>query len=251
MCNWRTPAFFQINSPRRERALPASLSLMHLFLTATDTEVGKTHVAAGLIRAWRATGMDAVGLKPFSAGSTREDAEALAAAMGDDAPENLDTINPVHLATPAAPLMATQLENLPEIDLAPVYANVRENLARHSHVVVEGVGGWRVPLTSEVSVREFAVELGLPVVVVARGGLGTLNHTVLTVDSIRDAGLEILGIFLNHGAPDQLEPSATEKAVRQQNGSLLEKLTGLPVTELGRQVEPLLEVPFWLAGKER
>lgn len=224
---------------------------MHLFLTATDTEVGKTHVAAGLIRAWRATGVEAVGLKPFSAGSTREDAEALAAAMGDGAPENLDTINPVHLATPAAPLMATHLDQAPDLDLAPVYSCIREHLAKSSHVVVEGVGGWRVPLTSTVSVREFAVELGLPVVVVARGGLGTLNHTILTVDSIRETGLEILGIFLNHGAPDQLEPSATEKAVRQQNAPLLEKLTGVPVTELRRQVEPFLEIPGWLADKER
>ncbi len=224
---------------------------MHIFLTATDTEVGKTYVAAGLIRAWRAEGVDAVGLKPFSAGATREDAEALAAAMGDGAPDKLDAINPVHLATPAAPLMATRLEQTRDLDLAPVYAGVRQHLAQHSHVIVEGVGGWRVPLTSTVSVREFAVELGLPVVVVARGGLGTLNHTLLTIDSIRDAGLDVLGIFLNHCAPDQLDPSATEKAVRNHNAPMLAELTGVPVTELRRQVEPLLEVPGWLAGKER
>lgn len=221
---------------------------MQFFLTATDTEAGKTFVAAGLIRAWRQAGVEAVGLKPFSAGS-REDAEALAAAMGWPPGRDLAPINPVHLATPAAPLMAAELEHLPPPDVAAATACVRQHQDSCPHLVVEGIGGWRVPLAPEVSVREWAVELGLPVAVVTRGGLGTLNHTLLTVESIRASGLPLLGIFLNHGAPEQLDPGATKQTVRAQNGPLLERLTGVPVTELGRQVEPLLEIPFWLAGK--
>jgi len=221
---------------------------MQFFLTATDTEVGKTHVAAGLVRAWRAAGQDALALKPFSAGS-REDAERLSEAMGSDHPED---INPVHVATPAAPLMATEIEGLPPVDVATATACVQRHQQVHTHLIVEGIGGWLVPLAPEVTVREWAVELGLPVVVVARGALGTLNHTLLTVESIRASGLEVLGIFLNHGAPEPGEPddNRTSAEVRKRNAPLLRRLTGLPVTELLRQEEPFVEIPLWLAGKE-
>ncbi|MEM1060574.1 MAG: dethiobiotin synthase [Verrucomicrobiota bacterium] len=220
---------------------------MQFFLTATDTEVGKTHVAAGLVRAWRRAGTEAAAVKPMSAGS-REDAEALLAAM-DWGRDRMDAINPVHLSAPAAPLVAARMENRTAPDLAAATACVRRFLREHDPLIVEGIGGWLVPIAPDVAVREWAQELNLPVALVARGGLGTLNHTLLTVESIRAAGLRVLGVFVNHGAP---EPSgATDPEVRTRNAALLRELTGLPATELFRQEQALVEVPLWLGGEER
>jgi dethiobiotin synthetase len=212
------------------------------FITGTDTGVGKTWFACWLVRQWRARGHDAIGLKPITAGG-REDAELLRAASGDVL--TLDTINPVHLREPAAPLIAAREENR-TLDFATLNAGVLKIAARFSHVAVEGVGGWRVPLGPRHEVRDWARELGLPVVVVARAGLGTLNHTLLTVDSIRAAGVICAGVVLNPGvnaATDSLS------AARRTNGAVLQDLLGLPVFEIDRAAETAGKVPVWLGGE--
>jgi len=105
--------------------------------------------------------------------------------------------------------------------------------------LVEGVGGWRVPLDSSLGIREWAQELSLPVVVVARNSLGTLNHTLLTVDSIRQSNLTLLGIVLNDTSPKPDDSSVT-------NPALLEQLTHLPVLSLAYQSTQLSSLPAWL-----
>ena len=106
--------------------------------------------------------------------------------------------------------------------------------------LVEGVGGWRVPLDRSIGVREWAEELALPVLLVARATLGTLNHTLLTVDSIRQTKLPLLGIVLNlHQAPDDL--------ATRTNPALLEELTGLPLLQLPTAATQLPSpLPPWL-----
>jgi len=214
--------------------------MTRFFITGTGTGVGKTWFACWLVRQWRAQGRNAAGLKPISAGG-REDAELLRAAGGDALP--LDAINPVHLREPAAPLVAAREENR-TIDFAALNAGVLKIAARHSHVAVEGVGGWRVPLGPRYEVRNWARDLGLPVVVVARAGLGTLNHTLLTVESIRAAGVVCAGVVLNPGAN-----GADASTAGRTNGAVLQDLLGLPIFEIDRAAEAANEVPVWLGGK--
>jgi dethiobiotin synthetase len=214
----------------------------HFFITGTDTGVGKTWFTCWLVRAWRARGHEAVGLKPIAAGG-REDAEQLRGAGSNRL--TLDEINPVHFREPAAPLVAARAENR-SLDFASLNTAITKTAARFSHVAIEGVGGWRVPLAPDYDVRDWARDLGLPVVVVARAGLGTLNHTLLTVESIRAAGVTCAGVVLNFGAPELVEPS--DVALRT-NGELLKNLLGLPVLELDRATEAAGQVPLWLGGE--
>ena len=215
---------------------------MHFFITGTDTGVGKTHFTAWLVRAWRRAGIDAVALKPIASGD-REDTLALQCAM--DARLTLDEINPLHFREPAAPLVAAELENR-TIDFPKLNATVRDTAARFTHVAVEGVGGWRVPLAKNYEVREWARDLALPVVVVARGTLGTLNHTLLTVESISSAGNTCAGIVVNAGP----ETSPDLDLVRRRNVALLrDLLPALPILELDRRVETAGRLPTWLGGK--
>jgi len=214
------------------------------FISGTDTGVGKTFFTCWLVRAWRGAGHDAVGLKPISTGG-REDAELLEQANDFRLP--LDAINPIHFREPAAPLFAAQLENR-TIDLDRARAEIELARTKFSHVAVEGIGGWRVPLAAGYGVREWARDLGFPVVVVARGTLGTLNHTLLTVDSIRDAGLTCAGVIVNAG-PDR-DSSPDLDLARRRNVVLLRDLLALPVLEFDRSVQAAGRLPLWLGGEE-
>ncbi len=194
---------------------------MNLFLTGTDTNVGKTYVAARLIRALRREGIDAVGFKPLCCGG-REDAELLHAAS--DGALTLNDVNPVWLRPPAAPYTAAMIEGR-SIDLDLIRDTFTRLRAAHSSLIVEGVGGWLVPITRDYSVRDLARDLALPIAVVFANRLGALNHTLLTVESIRATGLTCAGLIQNHptaDAPDEAAAVATNRAI-------LEDLTGLPI----------------------
>ena len=165
-----------------------------VFITGTDTGVGKTYFTALLTRTLRKEGIPAIALKPVACGD-RADAEKLSEAMGGALP--IQKINPIHFTTHLSPYAASRMENRPfPWDL--LRSHWKEMSTTHpGPILVEGVGGWRVPMDSTRSVREWARELSLPVLVVCRASLGTLNHTLLTVDSIRAAGLPIPGIIMN------------------------------------------------------
>jgi dethiobiotin synthetase len=193
---------------------------VNLFLTGTDTNVGKTYVAARLIRALRREGVDAVGFKPLCCGG-REDAELLHAASGGAI--SLNDVNPVWLRPPAAPYTAAMIEGR-VIDLALIRDTFARLRAEHRALIVEGVGGWLVPIEREFFVRDLAAEFALPVAIVVANRLGALNHTLLTVESIRAAGLTCAGLIHNHpvaATPDEAAAQATNRAI-------LEDLTGLP-----------------------
>jgi dethiobiotin synthetase len=211
------------------------------FITGTDTGVGKTWFTCWLVRAWRAQGHNAAGLKPISTGD-REDARLLEQA--NDFRLALDQINPIHFREPAAPLFAARAENR-SIDFVALNRDI--TAMSFSHFAVEGVGGWRVPLAPGYEVRDWARDLGLPVVVVARGTLGTLNHTLLTVDSIRAAGLTCAGLVVNAGPGESLPDL---DLARSRNAACLRELVALPVLELHRGAQTPGELPLWLGGKE-
>ncbi len=214
------------------------------FITGTDTNVGKTVFTSWLMRGWRNAGCEAVALKPIATGD-RNDAISIRAALDDRL--DLNEINPVHFREPAAPLVAARAENR-SIDFESLNQHIRTMGRRFTYLAVEGVGGWRVPLAPGYDVRDWARELGFPVVVVARGTLGTLNHTILTVDSIRNAGLTCAGIVVNAGAEEGSSPDFD--LTRSRNVALLRDLLGLPLLEFSRSVQAAGHVPGWLGGKE-
>lgn len=171
-----------------------------LFVTATDTGVGKTEVACALLAGARASGLDAVGMKPAQSGvvvGEPSDAARLLAASGGVEP--LDAICPYTFAPPLAPIVAARLEGR-TISFERIVEAARALGARHEAVLVEGAGGLLAPLTEGESWAELARALALPVLVVARAGLGTVNHVALTVEALRHRGLGVAGIVLNRVA---------------------------------------------------
>jgi dethiobiotin synthetase len=191
---------------------------MNLFITGIDTDAGKTYVSTLLVRALRRAGHDTVPMKPFCCGS-REDAEALFAAC--EGAVSLDEINPVCYASPTAPYTAAKLENRPA-DMPLVMAAFQRLRAAHRSVIVEGVGGWMVPIARDYFVADLAAEMGLPVAVVVRNRLGALNHALLTVRDIERRGLPFAGIIFNRAEAETDPAAATNRA-------LLEELLGQPV----------------------
>jgi dethiobiotin synthetase len=201
---------------------------MSFFITGTDTNVGKTRVAVALLRLLRAAGVDAVGCKPIACGG-REDAEALHAVSGGVVTVN--EINPVWLRPPVAPYTAAMIEGR-MIDLALVREGFKRLHTEHEAVIVEGVGGWLVPVERELTMADLAVEFGLPVIVVAANQLGALNHTLLTVQAVHAAKLKCAGVILN-----QARPAAEDDAAALTNRAVLEQLLDLPVVEAGYEAE--------------
>jgi dethiobiotin synthetase len=195
------------------------------FVTGTDTGVGKTFVVSRIVAALRKEGVDAVGMKPICCGD-REDAEALHHASESAA--SINDINPIWFRTPAAPYTAAMIEGR-TIDLALIRESFDRLRSSHQRVIVEGVGGWRVPIARDYFVSDLARDLALPVVVVVANRLGALNHTLLTIESIRASGLHCTGIIFNHVVPPESD------AATITNRGILEDIAGAPV---------LSEVPF-------
>jgi dethiobiotin synthetase len=190
---------------------------MSYFITGTDTGAGKTHFSCLLIAALRAEGIPAVGYKPVCCGD-RDDALLLSAASGG---LDVNQVNPIWLKASVAPLVAGMLENRP-IDPAALLENFRLFSAEHSTVIVEGVGGWRVPLAEGYDMADLAADMKLLIIIVIGNRLGALNHTILTVDAIRARGLEIAGLVVNQ-LSDELDTAAIT------NKGMIEQLTGLPI----------------------
>ncbi|MES2657662.1 MAG: dethiobiotin synthase [Verrucomicrobiota bacterium] len=207
---------------------------MSFFITGTDTGVGKTYVTRLILETLRAEGQDVVGYKPVACGD-REDAAILSAASGGI---DVDEINPVYLNTPVAPYVACMLENR-TINPFDLIAGFNQLAARHAKVVVEGAGGWEVPLAPNYRVSDLAADLKLPVIVVAGNKLGALNHIILTVNAIRAKGLTCAGIVLN-----QLEDEMDTAMIT--NKGVVEDLTGVPLLDHIIHGQDFLDVDAFL-----
>jgi dethiobiotin synthetase len=198
-----------------------------LFLTGTGTGVGKTFVAIELLHWLRSRGIRAVGMKPICCGD-REDARRLHAASGEGI--SIEELNPVWLQSPVAPSVAAQIEQV-EIDLGRIRDCFRNLSERFDTVIVEGVGGWLVPITEELFVSDFAKELELPVAIVAENRLGCLNHVMLTLESVQRRGLVCAGVILNQAnGPVDLAQSTNETELRRL-------LTGISLVVIGEEMQ--------------
>jgi len=201
-----------------------------LFITGTDTGVGKTYTAVQLLRLLGASGIRCAGMKPICCGD-RRDAELLLAAGSEGL--TIDEINPVWLKTPVAPFAAARIEQV-QIDIEHIVAALRALQDRVEYLVVEGAGGWLVPIRADYFVSDLAAEMKLPVLVVAQNRLGCLNHTALTVRSIAEHGLPCAGIVLNE------LPGATDIATAT-NADILQEIMDVPL--LPGLLEDMNELP--------
>ncbi len=191
---------------------------MNFLITGTDTEIGKTYVTALLLKDLRRRGLLAAGYKPVACGD-RQDPRAIRDAT--DPSMSLDEINPLYLRTPTAPYVAANFERQ-TVDLEMLAAGYRHLAARFDPVLVEGVGGWEVPLAPGKTVADFATMLALPVILVVGNKLGAINHAILTAKAIASRGLECRGIVLNHAGEEWDTAAVTNRA-------LIEEFTSLPV----------------------
>ncbi len=186
-----------------------------LFVTGTDTGVGKTVVAGAIAAALRASGMRVAAFKPVVTGLDEpaepgwpRDHELLAAAAGT----RPEAVAPHTFGPPVSPHLAAELAGTAlALDDMVTAASAAVAEAEADVLVAEGVGGLLVPLTAEASVRDLAVQLRLPLVVAARPGLGTISHTLLTVEAARAAGLAVAAVVLT---PWPAAPSAMEESNR-------------------------------------
>jgi len=198
-----------------------------IFITGTDTGVGKTIVAAGLAAEFQKRGLDVGVMKPIQTGCRfrrgkliASDARFLLDAVGIDDP--MDWVCPYRLKTPAAPLVAAERERQ-TIDLGRIREAYKNLTSRHRFVVVEGIGGLLTPITPTVSALDLALLLTLPLVVVASTRLGTLNHTLLTVQWARQAGATVLGIIFNRSRP------SSQSLAERTNPQIISRLCPIPV----------------------
>lgn len=217
-----------------------------VFVTGTDTGVGKTVAACALIHALASRGLGVVPMKPIAAGAVQrdgrwinEDTEMLMRAAGLD-PARAGIITPVLLREPMAPHIAAQREGR-TISLAPVFDAYARLQRSGAFMVVEGVGGFRVPLADGLDTVDMAKRFALPVVVVVGMRLGCLNHALLTTQAIQAAGLELAGWIANHVDPAmsaQDENVATlEAAIRAPLLGRIPYLPGADVAAIARYLE--------------
>ncbi|MFT4579403.1 MAG: dethiobiotin synthetase [Nitrospinales bacterium] len=197
------------------------------FITGTDTGVGKTVVTACLSLLFKNQGMDVGVMKPIETGvdpkcssTANSDAKFLMEVSGTTDAE--EEVCPHRLKTPASPYQASQIAGTP-IQASTILEQLKILQSRHNMMLVEGIGGLLVPITARYNVADLAREIGLPLIIISRIRLGTLNHTLLTINAARQYGLEIKGIILN-----KLESGDLDEVEKQQ-GKLIEELSGTPI----------------------
>ncbi|HEX5394710.1 MAG TPA: dethiobiotin synthase [Rhodocyclaceae bacterium] len=202
------------------------------FVTGTDTEIGKTFVTCALLRLLARKGIRAVGMKPVAAGlddqGHNEDVEQILAAAPVVAPREL--VNPYAFKSPMAPHAAAAEEGR-DIRFAPIHQALSQLKEMADVVVVEGVGGFCVPLGPEGDCADLAQTLGLPVILVVGLRLGCINHAILTAEAIRARGLPLVGWVANQ----------VDGAMRNPEGSIAALEERLAAPLLG--VIPRLGIP--------
>lgn len=197
-----------------------------IFITATDTGIGKTVISVGLALALKARGVRVGVMKPIATGCTgpddrliSSDAVCLLEAAENEYPY---LTNPSRFRNPLAPQVASEIEKK-EIHPEKILAAYRELQKHYDFIIVEGIGGFMVPITKNYFVSNLIRDLNLPVLIVTRSGLGTINHTLLTVDAAIIRGLEVRGLIFNR------VPSVNVSLVDMTSPKVIHEISGVPV----------------------
>jgi dethiobiotin synthetase len=219
-----------------------------IFITGTDTGIGKTHVALGLMQLLRSAGFRVVGMKPVATGAfwsqgrlVNEDALLLQRSASISVP--YEQVNPYVFEWPVSPHIAAKKRGQ-AIDLARIVRVYQDLEPLTDWIIVEGIGGWEVPLNDRQRVADLAVALSLPVILVIGLRLGCLNHALLTAKSLKSAGIRCLGWIANQIEKDFLFIEGNLETLKAN----LEwpMLSVFPFVEHGSSVDdPIFEAPPW------
>ena len=196
------------------------------FITGTDTGVGKTLIAGGLAALYRQLGLRIGVMKPVESGCKRlkdglHPRDALFLKKMASSPDRIEQIAPYRLEHALTPRIAAEMEGI-QIDLQEVGRIYQQLACTYDLMLVEGAGGLLSPLSRDASSVDLARLLDIPLIVVARNSLGTINHTLLTVEHARRSGLALAGIIINNGSADADLSAET-------NPGLIEDLSGIPL----------------------
>lgn len=214
-----------------------------IFITGTDTGVGKTVITAALAWSLKQAGRRVSALKPVQTGTELpglSDIEFVERVLGTH--HALDDVCPYRFPKPLAPIVASKLSGQ-AIDIARIREAYYKLQSAYDTVIVEGAGGLLVPILENYLMSDLANDLGLPVLLVTRPDLGTLNHTLLTVESARARGLHIAGIVINKFPED---PGDAERT----NPEMISRMTGVPLAGI-YPADPSLSVEMGLPGRIR
>jgi dethiobiotin synthetase len=219
------------------------------FITGTDTGVGKTVITVALIKAIGLFGLRACGMKPIETGCIKSNVkcqmsnvkfkdEVLIPSDGmflkemADMNDSIDLVTPICFENPLAPLTASEIEGMP-VDLKKIKKAYSELSKKYKVVIVEGIGGLLVPIKKDYFVLDLAKDLGLPIIVVSRPGLGTLNHTMLTVNYAIKEGLNVAGIIINYSK----SPKGT--LAEDTNPEVIKQISPVPIIGIFPYLEDL------------
>jgi len=197
------------------------------FITGTDTDVGKTIVTACLTTLFKSRGINVGVMKPIETGvdpichsSANSDANFLMEILGDNGKS--EEVCPYRFKTPASPYQAAQIEKK-IIQPKKIIEKYKVLKSHHSMMLIEGVGGLLVPITNHYNVGNLAFDIGLPLIIVSRIRLGTLNHTLLTIKAAQQYGLKLKGVVLNQ------QENYCLNSVEKQQGKLIEEFSNIPI----------------------
>ena len=206
-----------------------------IFILGTDTDVGKTVVTAGLVYVLRSQGYNACSFKSIQSGGIEKNGSLISAdthfvKKAADLQEEDSLLNPYCLKTPVSPHLAARLEGI-EIKKERIFSAYNTLSRKYDYIIAEGSGGLMVPmLDKDYMLYHMIQELQLPVVVVAKTGVGTINHTCLTVQAARHFGIEAKGIIIN---------GYSGTIAERDNVDIIQSLTGVPVLAVIRRLEGL------------
>jgi len=197
------------------------------FITGTDTGVGKTVVTVALIKAIGRLGFSVGGMKPIESGCLHEGdilvpPDGMFIRTAAHMEEDIRHITPCCFRSPLAPLPASEIEGI-SVDFEKIKKAFADLSRKYDVVIVEGIGGLLVPITRDYSVIDMARDIDLPVIVVTRPTLGTINHTLLTVNYAIKEGVQVAGIVINYNQPP--ENSLAERTNRE----ILKQISPVPV----------------------
>jgi dethiobiotin synthetase len=219
-----------------------------IFITGTDTGVGKTFVAVGLITALRKLGYRVCPMKPAETGCVIRKGrlvpgDSLKLIKSAHVDETLDMINPYRFRHPLAPAVAAELAGT-SIRKKKIFFAYRKLSKKNDIVIVEGAGGIMVPLYKKYLLLDLIKDLTLHILIVSRPGLGTINHTLLTIDAARNREIDISGVVINYST--NMGRDVSERT----NPWVIEKLTGVPVLGIVPYMKgPRMKTFKHLAGK--